>query len=40
MTIGWPILSNALRFSDSARQKLQLVLGDGYELEEANMEIL
>ena len=42
MTICVAHLSNDPRFSDSALQKLQSKLerGDGYELEEATMEIL
>ncbi len=42
MTIRIAHLSNDPRFSDAALQKLQLRLerGDGYELEEAEMEIL
>jgi len=42
MTIRVAHLSNDPRFSDSALQKLQSKLerGDGYELEEATMEIL
>ena len=42
MTIRVAHLSNDPRFSDSALQKLQIKLarGDGYELEEAELEIL
>jgi uncharacterized protein YlxP (DUF503 family) len=42
MTIRIAHLSNDPRFSDSALRKLQLKLerGDGYELENADMEIL
>ena len=42
MTIRVAHLSNDPRFSDSALRKLQLRLerGDGYELEEAELEIL
>ncbi len=42
MTIRVAHLSNDQRFSDSALQKLHLKLerGDGYELEEAELEIL
>ena len=42
MTIRVAHLSNDPRFSDSALQKLQVKLarGDGYELEEAELEIL
>ena len=42
LTVRVAHLSNDPRFSDSALRKLQLKLerGDGYELEEADMEIL
>ena len=42
MTIRVAHLSNDPRFSDSALQKLQLKLkrGDGYEMEETDVEIL
>ena len=42
MTIRVAHLSNDPRFSDSALRKLQLKLerGDGYEMEEADVEIL
>jgi len=42
MTIRVAHLSNDARFSDSALRKLQLKLerGDGYEMEDADVEIL
>lgn len=42
MTIRVAHLSNDARFSDSLLRKLQLQLerGDGYEMEEANVEIM